>query len=355
MSKKNIRHLSPEEIAEELKLLNEPAFRAKQVWQWIWEKNVASFDEMSNLPKVLRDKLKEFFEVYKVTIHSQQISNDGTIKLGLNLHDGELVEGVLIPADDRMTACISSQVGCSLACTFCATARLPRKRNLFYDEIYDQVSIINQIAIAKYGKHLTNIVFMGMGEPLLNYSNVMKGIERITAPDGLGMAPKRITVSTAGVAKMIKRLADDGAKFNLAVSLHAATDEKRNTIMAINETNNLEVLKDALVYFHDKTLTRITFEYVMLSGFNDGKEDAENLLQFCRSVPCKVNLIEYNQIEDGIFKKSSGNALHRFKDFLEANHIIANVRRSRGEDIDAACGQLANKEHLEKSIPLIGV
>ena len=351
MSLINIRHLTKEEISKELSLLGEPGFRANQIWQWLWEKNVASFEEMSNLPQALREKLSLNFKIYKLSINNKQVSTDGTIKLGFKLYDNELVEGVLIPADDRMTACISSQVGCSLACSFCATARLPRKRNLFFDEIYDQVANINKIALEHYSKKLTNIVFMGMGEPLLNYTNVIKGIERITADDGLGMAPKRITVSTAGIAKMIKKLADEEVKFNLALSLHAATDEKRNTIMAINETNNLEALKEALQYFTDKTGTRVTLEYVMLSGYNDGKEDVISLATFCKKLPCKVNLIEYNPIENGIFKKSSGNALHRFKDYLEANHIIANIRRSRGEDIDAACGQLANKE-LEKSMTL---
>ncbi len=344
MQTKNIRHLSREEISAELTSLGEPAFRAKQIWQWLWEKNASGFEEMSNLPKGLRDKLAENFSIFKITIQSKQVSSDGTIKLGFTLYDGEIVEGVLIPADDRMTACISSQVGCSLSCSFCATASLPRKRNLYFDEIYDQVAIINKIALEHYSKKLSNIVFMGMGEPLLNYSNVIKGIERITADDGLGMAPKRITVSTAGIAKMIHKLADDDVKFNLALSLHAATDEKRDKIMAINETNNLAALKEALIYFHDKTGTRITLEYVMLSGYNDMKEDVVELVKFCRNVPSKVNLIEYNPIENGLFKKSSGNALHRFKDYLEDNHIIANIRRSRGEDIDAACGQLANKE-----------
>lgn len=346
--KKNIRHLSKDDLAAELKAIGEPAFRANQVWQWLWQKNVSSFAEMTNLSKPLRDKLSEHFDVYKMQVETAQRSNDGTMKCGFRLYDKELVEGVLIPQEKRMTACVSSQVGCSLACAFCATARLPRKRNLYFDEIYDQVDMINRQAIEEYGEHLSNIVFMGMGEPLLNYSNVMKAIERITAEDGLGMAPKRITVSTAGIAKMIKKLGDDGVKFNLALSLHAANDQKRNQIMAINETNNLEALKEALQYFHQKTGTRITFEYVMLKGFNDSLEDARELELFCRTVPCKVNLIEYNPIENGIYEKSSGNALHRFRDYLESKGIIANVRRSRGEDIDAACGQLANK-HKNKA------
>jgi 23S rRNA (adenine2503-C2)-methyltransferase len=348
--KKNIRHFSVEELIESMKELGEPAFRARQVWQWVWQKGASSFEEMTNLAKPLRIKLDEHFDVYKMAVEHKQVSSDGTIKCGFRLFDGELVEGVLIPQDDRMTACVSSQVGCSLSCSFCATARLPRKRNLYFDEIYDQVDLINRMAIQHYGRHLSNIVFMGMGEPLLNYSQVMKAIERITAEDGLGMSPRRITVSTAGIAKMIKKLGDDDVKFNLALSLHAANDEKRSQIMPINETNTLDALKEALRYFYDKTGTRITFEYVMLKGFNDSLKDAEELAAFCRTVPCKVNLIEYNPIEGGAFEKSSGNALHRFRDFLDSKAIIANVRRSRGEDIDAACGQLANKNTAAEEV-----
>ncbi|MCX6351056.1 MAG: 23S rRNA (adenine(2503)-C(2))-methyltransferase RlmN [Bacteroidetes bacterium] len=343
-AKKNIRHLTQEDIAIELENLGEPNFRAKQVWQWIWQKNANGFEDMTNLAKPLREKLAANFIFYKMKTATQQISTDGTIKAGFRLYDGELVEGVLIPQEDRMTACISSQVGCSLTCSFCATAKLDRKRNLHFDEIYDQVAIINHEAEKKYNKHLTNIVFMGMGEPLLNYPNVIKAIERITAEDGLGIAPKRITVSTAGIAKMIKKLGDDKVKFNLALSLHAANDQKRSKIMPINDTNSLEILKEALIYFHSKTQTRITFEYVMLGGFNDTPEDAKELAQFARAVPCKINLIEYNPIEGGIYIKSSGNTMHRFKAYLEGAKLIVNLRRSRGEDIDAACGQLAGKD-----------
>jgi len=342
-TKKNIRHLSEEEIKANLAELSEPGFRAAQISQWVWQKGAASFDEMTNLPKALRDKLAENFDIYKMTIATRQISSDGTIKLAFRLYDGELVEGVLIPHEKRMTACISSQVGCSLACSFCATARLPRKRNLYFDEIYDQVALIHRETMQQNSLPLTNIVFMGMGEPLLNYGQVQKAIKKITSDEGLGMAPKRITVSTAGIAKMITKLGDENVKFNLALSLHAANDKKRNQIMAINETNDLETLKAALKHFYNQTGSRVTFEYVMLKGFNDTLEDAKELADFCAAVPCKVNLIEYNPIENGIFEKSSGNALHRFKDHLETRHIIANIRRSRGEDIDAACGQLANK------------
>jgi 23S rRNA (adenine2503-C2)-methyltransferase len=347
--KRNIRHLNVEELQEQFAELGEPRFRAGQIWQWLWQKGASSFHDMTNLPKPLRDKLGENYDVYKMTVADRQVSSDKTIKCGFRLHDGEFVEGVLIPQDQRMTACVSSQVGCSLTCSFCATARLPRKRNLFFDEIYDQVDLINRMSMDSYGVHLSNIVFMGMGEPLLNYAQVMKAIERITAEDGLGMSPKRITVSTAGIAKMIRKLGDDEVKFNLAVSLHAANDEKRNRIMPINETNSLDALKDALLYFYSKTGTRITFEYVMLQDENDTAQDAAELAAFARDIPSKINLIEYNPIENGIYQKSSGNAIHRFKDFLEEKGCIINIRRSRGEDIDAACGQLANKQLIVSS------
>ncbi|MDQ3073660.1 MAG: 23S rRNA (adenine(2503)-C(2))-methyltransferase RlmN [Bacteroidota bacterium] len=330
--------------------MGEPAFRAKQVWQSLWEKGVHSFDEMTNLPNALRQKLSVHFDVFAMKLEEKQLSSDGTIKCAFRLFDGEIVEGVLIPQEDRMTACISSQVGCSLTCTFCATAKLDRKRNLYFDEVYDQVKWIDRLSLEHTGKPLTNIVLMGMGEPLLNYVQVMKGIERITAPDGLGMSPRRITLSTAGIAKMIKKLADDDVKFNLALSLHAANDEKRNTIMPINETNTISALKEALRYFYDKTGTRITLEYVMLQGFNDTLADADELAAFSRTVPSKINLIEYNPIDGGIFKKSFGNAIYRFKDRLEHHNVIVNIRRSRGEDIDAACGQLANKSKARQAV-----
>jgi 23S rRNA (adenine2503-C2)-methyltransferase len=341
--KQNIRHLTLEEIQEQFIGLGEPKFRAGQIWQWLWQKGVSGFDEMTNLPKPFREKLGAHYDVFKMAVTDRQNSNDKTIKCGFRLYDGEFVEGVLIPQEKRMTACVSSQVGCSLTCSFCATAKLARKRNLYFDEIYDQVDMLNRMAVESYGSHLSNIVFMGMGEPLLNYSQVMKSIERITAEDGLGMAPKRITVSTAGIAKMIKKLGDDDVKFNLALSLHAANDEKRNRIMPINETNSLAALMEALLYFYDKTGTRITYEYVMLKDENDTLQDAEELAAFASKIPSKINLIEYNPIDNGIYEKSSGNAIHRFKALLEERNCIVNIRRSRGEDIDAACGQLANK------------
>lgn len=343
MQRKDIRKLSLDELIAYFKAAGEKAFRAKQVWEWLWQKSARSFDEMTSLSKALREQLQSDFELLPIAVATEQKSKDGTIKSAFRLFDQELVEGVLIPADDRMTACVSSQVGCSLSCKFCATGYMDRKRNLEPGEIYDQVVAIDLQAREHYQVPLSNIVFMGMGEPLLNYKNVLGGIDRITAEDGLNMSPKRITVSTAGIAKMIKKLADDQVKFNLALSLHAADDVKRNQIMPINETNTLEALKEALLYFYNHTKNRITFEYILFYNFNDTLEDAEKLLKFARRIPSKINIIEYNPIAEADFKNTEEDRLERFANYLKKNGVTVNVRRSRGKDIDAACGQLANK------------
>ncbi len=342
-SKQNIRLLSLDELKTYFVEIGEKAFRAKQVYEWLWKKSAMSFDEMTNLSKAIREVLKENFSLPAVKIKTSQTSSDRTIKNAFELADGNVVEGVLIPASDRMTACISSQVGCSLTCKFCATGRLKRLRNIGFDEIVDQVVHIKNQAEQNYNTPLTNIVYMGMGEPLLNYKGMMDSIEKITSPDGLGMSPKRITVSTAGIAKMIKKLGDDEVKFNLALSLHAANDKKRDYIMPINEQNSLESLAEALKYFYDKTGTRVTFEYIVFKDFNDQIEDAAELAAFAKNLPCKINIIEYNPIEDGEFQQTTPERLDAFVQHLESKNLVVNVRRSRGKDIDAACGQLANK------------
>ncbi|WP_421953295.1 23S rRNA (adenine(2503)-C(2))-methyltransferase RlmN [Persicobacter psychrovividus] len=343
--KQDIRRLSLAQLKEKFTEMGEKAFRAKQVYEWLWKKSATSFEEMTNLSKSLRENLNANFVINSIAVDEAQISADRTIKSAFQLYDRHLVEGVLIPADDRMTACVSSQVGCSLSCSFCATGYMDRKRNLDAGEIYDQVVTIAKQAEENYGQPLTNIVYMGMGEPLLNYKNVWESIEKITSEEGLNMSPRRITVSTAGVAKMITKLADDGAKFRLALSLHAPTDEKRNRIMPINETNNLAVLIDAMKYWYKVTKSRITFEYIVFNDFNDTIEDARNLLKICRKVPSKVNIIEYNPIKEADFINADGDKIDKFANFLEKNDITVMVRRSRGKDIDAACGQLANRKN----------
>lgn len=345
--KQNIRNLELTELINSLESLGEKKFRAKQVYEWLWKKNAHTFEEMTNVSKELRDKLASNFFIDAITLDDQQISNDKTIKCAFSIADSnQVMEGVLIPTTSRTTACISSQVGCSLACKFCATGRLKLLRNLTAGEIVDQVVYLKNQAEERYGLSLSNIVYMGMGEPLLNYKNVLRSVELITSEEGLAMSPRRITVSTAGIAKMIKKLGDDEVKFNLALSLHAADDEKRNAIMEINETNNLEALAEALVYFHEKTGTRVTYEYIIFKDFNDGIEDAAQLAKFCKHVPCKVNIIEYNPIDDGEFQQADTEKVNRFAAFLEERNIIVNIRRSRGKDIDAACGQLANKNKV---------
>ena len=343
VTRKLIREQTVEELAEYLKSNNFPSFRAKQIMDWLWKKNVGSFEEMKNIGKNLQEFLNSNFIIDKVSLKDQQISKDKTIKCAFEVDKNSIVEGVLIPTKKRMTACISSQVGCSLACTFCATGRLKLLRNLSAGEIYDQVFHLKNEANTQYQKSLSNIVYMGMGEPLLNYKNVLSSINWICSEEGLGMSPKRITLSTAGISKMIKKLGDDEVRFNLALSLHAANDEKRNKIMEINESNNLDSLRDALTYFYERTKSRVTFEYIIFDGFNDELSDARELAEFAKCVPCKINIIEYNPIDGEPFKQAQEDKVNQFALFLESLNMIVNVRRSRGKDIDAACGQLANK------------
>ncbi|HXS37074.1 MAG TPA: 23S rRNA (adenine(2503)-C(2))-methyltransferase RlmN [Flavipsychrobacter sp.] len=343
---KNLRNSSLQELEELMMDLGEPSFRAKQVYEWLWKKFAGDINDMTNLSKSLREKLSEKFFIPKIKVHHSQYSSDGTIKNRLQLYDDYFVESVLIPTDSRMTACISSQVGCSLSCKFCATGYLPRKRNMDFDEIVDEVVLLNEQAQKHYGKNLSNIVFMGMGEPLLNYKNVLKAIDKITSPDSLGMSARRITVSTAGVSKMIKELGDDKVRFKLALSLHAANDKKRNEIMPINETNNLKALVEALNYFYQQTGNEITFEYILFKGFNDSLKDADELVKIYRQVPADlVNIIEYNPIEAARFEKPDEKVVDEFMQYLDSKRVNAHLRRSRGKDIDAACGQLANVDH----------
>jgi 23S rRNA (adenine2503-C2)-methyltransferase len=343
---KNLREITLPELEALMAEIGEPKFRATQIHEWVWQKYAADINDMTNLSKALREKLSEVYFIPKVKMHHSQYSSDGTIKNRLQLHDGFYVESVLIPTEKRMTACVSSQVGCSLSCKFCATGYMARKRNLDFDEIVDEVTLLNELSQKHYNKNLSNIVFMGMGEPLLNYKNMMKAIERISSPDGLGMSPRRITVSTAGVAKMIRQLGDDKVRFKLALSLHAATDIKRNEIMPINETNNLEVLVDALNYFYEATGNEITFEYILFKDFNDSIKDADDLIKIYRKVPADlINIIEYNPIDAAKYEKPEEEKVDAFMKYLTANRVNVRLRRSRGKDIDAACGQLANVDH----------
>lgn len=342
--KRDIRALTKEQLRDFFAANGDKAFRGDQVYEWLWSKGAHSFDDMTNVAKSTRQMLEENFAINHISVDQMQRSSDGTVKNAVRLHDGLVVESVLIPTETRTTACVSSQVGCSLDCNFCATARLKRMRNLNPDEIYDQVVAIDNESRRTHNRPLSNIVFMGMGEPLMNYNNVIKAIEKITSDEGLGMSPKRITLSTSGIPKMIKKLADDGVRFKLAVSLHSAIDEVRSGIMPFSENFPLKDLREALEYWYSKTKSRITYEYVVWKGINDSKKDIDALVKFCKYVPCKVNLIEYNPIDDGEFQQADPEAIDAYIRALERNDIVAKVRRSRGKDIDAACGQLANKE-----------
>jgi len=341
--KKDIRALTKEQLRDFFTVQGDKAFRGNQVYEWLWQKGAHSFDVMTNLSKTTRDMLEANFVINHIKVDLMQRSSDGTIKNAVRLHDDLVVESVLIPTKTRTTACVSSQVGCSLDCRFCATSRLKRMRNLNPDEIYDQVVAIDNESRLYFDRPLSNIVFMGMGEPLMNYNNVLKAIEMITSPEGLGMSPKRIIVSTSGVPKLIKRMADEEVRFKLAVSLHSAIDEIRTSIMPFNATFTLADLRESLMYWYEKTKSRITYEYVVWEGINDQKKDVDALVDFCRFAPSKVNLIEYNPIDDGEFQQASNAAIAMYVETLEKNGITVTVRRSRGKDIDAACGQLANK------------
>lgn len=343
VEKQDILLLSKKEIKDFLEKNGEKAFRAKQIYEWLWKQPVNSFDKMTNLSKGLRNLLKENFVIQAVEIADMQISKDKTIKMVFRLFDGALVEGVLIPTDDRSTACISSQVGCNLGCEFCATGKLGLRRNLSVGEIFFQVVEIMNLAKEKYDLPLTNIVLMGMGEPLLNYDNVLRAMEMVSSEEGLAMSPQRITLSTVGLPRMIKKLADDKVKFNLAVSLHSANNKKRSEFMPVNRRNSLEELSEAIVYFNEKTGQRVTLEYLLIDGINDTLEDAKQLAEYCKSFPVKINIIEYNSTNDKRFNRASNEAFDQFVTFLKGRNMIVNVRRSRGMDIAAACGQLAGK------------
>ena len=340
----DIRSLSEDELCEFFVKKGFDSYRGKQVYEWIWKKSSYTFDNMTNISKDLRLMLDENFVINHIEVDKIQKSSDGTIKNAVKLFDDYTVESVLIPTEDRTTACVSSQVGCSLDCKFCATSKLKRMRNLNPDEIYDQVVTINNQSLKYFNRPLSNIVFMGMGEPLMNYNNLVRSIEKISSDKGLNISQKRIVVSTSGIPKMIKKLADENLKVNLALSLHSAIEETRNKIMPFSSKFPLNDIKESLDYWYEKTKRKITFEYIVWKGINDSIEDIDALVKYCKSITSKVNLIEYNSIGDQDFQSASSNIINLYKNILEKNKITVTIRRSRGKDIDAACGQLANKQ-----------
>lgn len=343
MIKIDIRSLSEDKLCEFFVKKGFDSYRGKQVYEWIWKKSSYTFDNMTNISKDLRLMLDENFVINHIEVDKIQKSSDGTIKNAVKLFDDYMVESVLIPTDDRTTACISSQVGCSLDCKFCATSKLKRMRNLNPDEIYDQVVTINNQSLQYFNRPLSNIVFMGMGEPLMNYNNLVKSIEKISSDKGLNISQKRIVVSTSGIPKMIKKLANENLKVNLALSLHSAIEETRNNIMPFSSKFPLNDIKESLNYWYTKTKRKITFEYIVWKGINDNIEHIDALVKYCKSIMSKVNLIEYNSIGDEDFVSASDNIIEKYRRALEKNKITVTIRRSRGKDIDAACGQLANK------------
>ena len=337
----DIRACSPEELAGFFLRIGEKPYRARQAWEWLWKKGARSFGEMTSLPASIHEQLTGHFTFHSASADRMQESKDGTVKAAFRLHDGLLVEGVLIPASGRTTACISSQVGCPLACAFCATGLLGFKRNLTRGEIFDQVFLLNRLSLERHRVPLSNIVYMGMGEPLMNYREVTASAERLTAPDGMGISPQRITISSVGIPKMIRQLADDGIKTYFALSLHAASNAKRDQVIPANKRFPLEELTAALKHYHAVTRKRFTIEYILFRDFNDSEADAADLARFCKSFPVKINLIEYNDVAGTGFSRADAVRTRAFAAFLEKKNLVVNIRKSRGQDIDAACGQLA--------------
>lgn len=344
MKKECVRDLNFERLVEFCEIKNQRAFRARQISYWLWHKGVNDFESMSDLPKNFREELSEAFFFDNVKIESVLRSKDKTTKFLFNSHDGKLFEGVLIPSKDRVTACISTQSGCPLNCSFCSTGQMGFIRNLSVGEIFGQVFELNEICKVDFGRSLTNIVIMGMGEPLLNYENTLEAIKHITAENDLGFSPQRITLSTAGIAPKIKSLGDDNIKFNLSISLHSADNKIRSEIMPINNKYDLETLSASIRYFYEKTGKRITYEYLLLRGINDDLKDAEKLSQFTKISPCKINLIRYNSGDSDIYLPSDDKKTDEFMEFLKSKNLVVTLRKSKGQDINAACGQLANKK-----------
>ena len=340
--KTDIRKLEREEIRDFCIKNDIKSYVSNQVFMWLWQKSCNSFDEMFNISKENRNLFNKNFTINKIIKDYEEKSEDGTIKLRFKLYDENHIEGVLIPQKNRMPACSSSQGGCSLSCKFCATGTLGLKRNITASEIYDQVVLISKKSKEEYGLPLTNIVFMGMGEPLLNYKNVIKALHYITSEEGLNMSYKRVTLSTSGITKMIKKLADDKVKVNLALSLHSVSEETREKIMPVGKSNSLIELRDSLKYYFSKTKKKVTYEYVLLRDINDSLEDAKKLYKFTKHMPSKINLIEYNEVYSLKFQKSTEEKTKIFMNYLEKSGVNVNLRRSRGKDINAACGQLAN-------------
>jgi len=340
---KDIRSLSIDSLRNFFVQNKLKSFRGDQVYEWIWKKGIHDFNQMTNLSKETRSLLVDNFKINHIDVDFYKKSSDGTIKNSVKLHDDLLVESVLIPTKKRSTACISSQVGCSLNCQFCATSKINRLRNLKMDEIFDQVTLMDKQSRMYFNRPISNIVFMGMGEPLMNYNNMIAAIKKITQYRKFGISSRRITISTSGIPKMIMKLADEDFKFKLAVSLHSANQLIREKIMPFTVKFPINDLIESLNYWYLKTNRIITLEYIVWENINGKKSDINDLINFCKKVPSKVNLIQYNSIGDDDYKGASVDIINKYQNELLKHGINSTYRRSRGADIYAACGQLANK------------
>lgn len=345
----NVKALDREGLEAYVQTLGQPAYRGRQLYKWLYGKGATTFDLMTDLPQDFRAELSRKAAIERIRLDQLQTASDQTVKALFDLPSGRKIETVLIPDIDergdarRLTVCVSSQVGCAMGCAFCATGLMGFQQNLTAGEIFDQVWFMNELAQERFGRPITNIVYMGMGEPLLNYDHVLQSIALLTDEDGLGLSPRRITVSTVGLARRIQQLADDRTRVNLAVSLHAPTDAQRSAIMPVNRAaaTDLTALKEALQYYTRTTGRMVTYEYCLFAGVNDSPQDAHNLADVVAWAPSKVNIIMYNPVEGLPFDRTPEDDLDRFIQVLVDRGVTVTVRRSRGQDIDAACGQLA--------------
>ncbi len=345
----NLPDLCLAELEAFVQAHGQPRFRGRQLFRWLWHRRVREFDEMTDMPKAFRARMAEVASLDGPVLTQLQQAKDKTLKALLTLSSGRQIETVLIPdirpdgTPNRLTVCVSSQVGCAMACSFCATGTMGFRQNLSAGEIVDQVRLMDVLATEHFGRGVTNVVFMGMGEPLLNVAAVLQAVDVLLSQDGFGLGARRVTVSTVGLARRIRELADRKVKFKLAVSLHAPFDEKRSSIMPVNrsEATDLTALKDAIQHFSRQTGSLVTYEYCMFKGFNDSEEDAAALADVVYWAPSKVNLIMYNPVEGLPFQPTGEAQLNRFIRVLVNRGVTVTVRRSRGQDIDAACGQLA--------------
>ena len=340
MLRENIKNYNLEDLQEVVENLGEKKYRAEQIFNWIYKENVTSFDEMVNLPLSLREKLKENFDLHIFKIIAKQESKDGTKKYLFDVLDGNAIESVLMEYKHGYTICVSSQIGCKMGCKFCASTGVKFARSLEAGEIVEQLQAVERDT----GIKISNVVFMGIGEPLDNFENVLKAISLINNQKGINIGARHISISTSGIVPKIYELADKELQCTLSISLHSASNEKRSEMMPINKKYNIQELMKACKYYIEKTNRRISFEYALVKENNDNLDDAKELVKLLKGMLCHVNLIPINKIENGKYNKSTNENIMKFRDYLNSHGIVATIRRELGSDIDAACGQLRKKE-----------